>query len=109
MKLSDPISNLHPLCFGKNPLDRKMMWIFIQFLFSDFQKANIFESFCEKKTDFNQFYLRLTRNFVVQLEILGLWDLAVVVLTHVPEQYMDSANRQKWVRQLIHRNYTDEV
>ena len=85
-----------------------MMWIFIQFMLSDFQKANIFESFCEKKADFNQFYLRLTRNFVAQLEILGLWDSAAVVLTHVPEQYLDSANRQKWVRQLIHRNYIED-
>ena len=103
--LSDPINCIHPCSLGKNPLDRKTLWLFIQFLISDFQQDNLFESFIEKKKDFQMFYLRLTRNFVSQLEILGLWDLAVILLVHVPENFLSFQNKNKWIQTLIHRNY----
>lgn len=107
--LSDPISYLHPCSSGENPLDRKIIWLFVQFLIDDFQKGNIFESFLDKKPDFRLFYLRLTRNFVSQLEILGLWDLAVIVLIHTPEHFLSMTSKSQWIQQLIHRNYIGEV
>ena len=108
--LCDPLKFLHPGSYGNNPLDRKIFWIFVQFLMEDLQKNNnIFESFMDVKINFSMFYLRLTRNFVSQLEILGLWDLAVLLLVHFPENFISIQNKNRWIQSIIHRNYLENV
>lgn len=107
--LSDPLKILHPSSYGNNCLDRKILWIFTQFLFNELQQGNLFESFIDSKIDFGQFYLKLTRNFVTQLEILGLWDQAVILLIHVPQTFLRNQTKDKWIKNIIHRNYLEDV
>lgn len=101
--LADPLKSLHSLTFGKNILDKKIIWLFTQILFDDLKKNNLFEEFSENNK-FNEFYLRLNRNFAAQLEYLGLWDLSIIVIVHIPETILSVQNKNKWIQLIIHRN-----
>lgn len=104
-KLSDPLKSLHSLSIGENVLDKKILWLFTNCLSADLKQNNLFESFIDQKTSFSEFYIRLTRNFVSQLEILGLWDLAVIAIIHIPENFVSILSKNKWIQSIIHRNF----
>lgn len=101
--LADPLKSLHSLTVGKNILDKKIIWLFSQLLFDDLKKNNLFESFSQNNK-FNDFYLRLSRNFVAELEYLGLWDLSIIVIVHISEMILSVQNKNKWIQSIIHRN-----
>jgi len=54
----------------------------MQFLFHDLKDIkNVYKSDpLKKKKQMKEFMLKLWRNFLNQLEILGLWDLAVSLI-----------------------------
>ena len=107
--LSDPIKILHSLTIGKNILDKKILWLFTQFLFKSLQGNNLFESFSQNNLNFHDFYLKLSRNFISELENLGLWDLAIILIVHISENILSIQNKNKWIQNIIHRNSCEIV
>ena len=77
-QVKNPLKCLHPYAYSENVLDRNLMWICIQFLSRDLNKHNNSENV-------KSFVLKLWRNFVTQLEIIGLWDIAIYLILLIQE------------------------
>lgn len=103
--LFNPFISLHCFNYTKDILDKKILWLTLQFLSEDLQNIPLYDKLGNKCFDipeiFNRFSIRTSRNFAAQLEMIGLWEYAVYVVIFID----NSKNFKKFVFKVFFRIY----
>lgn len=88
-KVRNPVKCLHSCSYGKNKLDKNLLWICIQFLLEDLEQIRKLKCFKthlkDDKFEIRRFVLRLWRNCINQMEMAGLWDIAISLIVLIQE------------------------